>query len=282
MILTFTNTTVANATYVIIVIIPVYTGISTDRHYSQFLTQLLSKDSYSTNVSLGELFADRVSYGYNVCIATGDGTNIKHIIPTYIISVPDGGIIDAPMAASVFTIDYKFYSPFTGGIYYDEFNDNIVTSFSYNDATKTIQPASWSGTAQTIPCQSITTAQKDGPFLSNVLYYTYPPTPSSQGAQSALFTLDQYKCYPFNKLNNIDAQNHVIPMSTIAQGLAASGGSSLSTGGVWAIIGIFIGAIMAIGAFVIIWRSMSTKPDIPPSAFAAMNARVNNNNNANI
>jgi hypothetical protein len=60
-------------------------------------------------------------------------------------------------------------------------------------------------------------------------------------------------------------------MSTIAQGMSEGGDADLDTASVWAWIGSIIGILLLAGVFFIVWSSVTTKPTIPPTAFATMN-----------
>lgn len=277
LILTFTNSTLINSTHVIIIILPIYVGPTT----SLFLPQLLQ--NRSTNVGLGSLFIGQPSYGYNLCISTGDGATATNAISTYVISFPQGCFINATpdsttLATIVANTNYIFYSPYHGGFEYYPNNDNIALAYTYDINNAIITPTQWSGANRNILSKGIDPAGAD--FKNNVLYYTTAVPPSNQGNQSALFTLDQYKCYPFSKINNVDAENHVIPMSTIAQNMAEGGDAKLDTTSIWAWIGSIIGILLLAGVFFIVWRSVTTKPTIPPAAFATMNT-ANNANKAN-
>jgi hypothetical protein len=268
LILTFTNPTLVNDVHVIIIILPIYVGPIT----SLFLPQLLQ--NRSTNVGLGSLFTGQRSYGYNLCISTGNGSTATKAISTYVICFPQGCSINAtPDSTTLGTVvantNYVFYSPYRGGFQYEAGTDNIVLAYTYDTNNAIITPTQWSGANRNLLSKGIDPA--GGDFKNNVLYYITAVPPSNQGNQSALFTLDQYKCYPFSKINNVDAENHVIPMSTIAQGMSEGGDADLNTASVWAWIGSIIGILLLAGVFFIVWRSMTTKPTIPPTAFATMN-----------
>uniref|UniRef100_A0A6C0JZX7 Uncharacterized protein n=1 Tax=viral metagenome TaxID=1070528 RepID=A0A6C0JZX7_9ZZZZ len=272
LILTFTNTTVVNGANVIIVILPIYVSAPA----SLFLSQLLT--NRSTNVGLGSLFIGQRSYGYYQCISTGNGRIVTNSISTYIISFPNGCFINADpdstsLNAAITNTNYIFYSPYHGGFEYYPNNDNIALAYTYDTNNVMITPTQWSGANRNILSKGIDPAGDD--FKNNVLYYTTASPPSNQGNQSALFTLDQYKCYPFSKINNVDAENHVISLSKITQAMAEGGNAGPSTNTVWGLIGFFIGLLLLAGVFFIVYRSVTTKPTIPPAAFATMNTANN-------
>jgi hypothetical protein len=57
--------------------------------------------------------------------------------------------------------------------------------------------------------------------------------------------------------------------------MSEGGDADLNTASVWAWIGSIIGILLLAGVFFIVWRSMTTKPTIPPTAFATMNTANN-------
>ena len=266
LLLTFVNPTLVNTPTVVILILPIY--MNQQQSGGDLLSDLLTTPNGVVS-SFNSLFSDTDmlgSYGYNACISTVDSSGaagvINNSISTYILSFPTGYTTSATMPTSL--PDYVFYPANSYP---------IVTSFTVTDITytpSTFDPSTF---------YSMQKTSSDPIVLENVIHYMKSPY-DIIGAPSALLTLDQYKCYPFSELRNLQdnpggAAKYVVPMGNAVNALENPGMGWSVSGVGYAILSIL--AIMAgIALIYVLIQYFATQDDVPVEQAAALAAAVPN------
>jgi hypothetical protein len=252
LILTFVNYSLMNKNKpaVVILVIPLY---ATNDQTPNMLSDLIQQKT--TVSSLMELFnEDSTSYGYNACITTVNSASdltVRASIPTYILSFPGGFPVPANDLNRIIGSlpDYTF-NPAN--------NFPIVTLLSPTDTgTKP---------ALTDPTTFYCRVGDDTTITNSVIRYIKSPS-SVVNRASAIFRLNQFKCYPFSGLRNLQDDPsgvQVIPMGKAVNELkqaSPDNGASYST-----ILYIILGIIVAMSIVGVIYVAISylaTPDDIP-------------------
>jgi len=256
LVLTFQNPSRGlNQPTVIVVILPIY---ETNQETPNIVSDIIQHTM--TPHSLIDLFNENsISYGYNACISTVNSPTDRTIngsIPTYILSFPNGVSIPQKDINQLTNLQpYTFY-PARGLL--------IVTLFQYNETTNTYVAATLDPTT----FYATTTTSSDDTITKNIICYTKSPS-SIVKETSAQFTLNQYKCYPFSELQNLDSNSSVvypagIPMDRAVKELESASpdnGISFSAIIYW-ILGI-LGVMAILGALYAIFSYAGTSNQIP-------------------
>jgi len=268
LLLTFVNPTLVNTTVAVIVILPIYSGTGTAGANNLLTSFLTNPISLSVTGSLNSLFTDGFySYGYNACISTvpiDSNTAVNGSIRTYILSFPDGYVLNATMSAIFIG------SPLPEYIFHPAQPNRIATNFALGDTDFIVN--GWD--QNTFYCNN-SHSSNSNIITDNVIHYMQSPF-NLIGKKSALFTLDQYKCYPFSELKNLQtdpntAAKYVVPMDKAVNSLEATGGGfSVSTVGYW-ILGI-IGIMALIALIYVLIMYFSTEDDVSVADAAAAEA----------
>jgi hypothetical protein len=115
----------------------------------------------------------------------------------------------------------------------------------------------------TFLCKSVNTTSPD--YQNNVIVYLKAPITSTQTPTSAVFQLNQYKCYPFSELHNVTSDASGIAMVDAVD--AMKNADPAPSIGIFVLVILFI--LAGIGVFVAIIRYLMTAPDLPPDMLAA-------------
>lgn len=255
LLLTFVNS--AASPQAVIVILPIYV---TNSQEPNLLSTLLQQKS--TVGSLTGLFNENSrSYGYNICISTvvdAQNLSIYSGINTYIVSFPGGySMPQADINQLKNLPDYTF-RPAQG--------HPIVTAFGFDSETNSYPPNQID--SGTFYCTYV--AGNDEKVSNHVTNYAQSPTHTQwKSAQSAQFTLDQYKCYPLNDLQNLkDASGIVMPDAIKSLKSASPENSGFSAGilmVLWSLFGIAV-----VGALIVIISYFVTPDEVPAAVLAAV------------
>jgi len=250
--LTFVNPTAANTSpKVILVILPIYV---TTAQEPNFLSTLIQQKS--TVGSLSSLFNENSkSYGYNICISTvenAENLRINNGIGVYVVSIPSGYSMPQTDINQLANLQEYTFRPANG--------HPIVTAFGFDSETDTYPPKQID--AGTFYCIYI--AGNDEKVSNNVTIYALPPMDNQAQWKSAQFTLDQYKCYPLNELQNLkDASPNVVTMQDAIKSMesASPDNSGFSTGLMWA-LWVLLG-LTIIGTLFILISYFVTPDEVP-------------------
>jgi len=245
LILTFTSPTAKNNPTALVMVVPVYEGNPSEN--ASFLRTLLY--SRTTTEPLSSLF-NNTSYGYNVCITTTANLSI----PTYILNFSSGCTL-APYFITLLKnlTDYTF-NPANG--------QPIVTTFQ-PDSNGVLKPAATNDT--TFLCKSVKTTSVE--YQNNVIVYLKPPITSTQTYPSAVFQLNQYKCFPFSELHNMTSDTSGVVMADAVSAMKDADPTIKFTQ-VGIIILSILGALAGLGLCYVLFKYFSTLPDIPPDMLA--------------
>ena len=245
LLLTFTSPTAKNNPTALVMVVPVYEGNASDN--ARFLSELLNNGT--TVQPLSSLF-NNTSYGYNVCITTSG----KLSIPTYILNFWSGcTLLSKDITLLKNLTDYTF-NPANG--------QPIVTSFQ-PDSNGVLQAAATNDT--TFLCKSVKTTSVE--YQNNVIVYLKVPITSTQTQPSAVFQLNQYKCFPFSELHNMTSDTSGIVMADAVSAMKdADPTIKFTTVGI--VILSILGVITGLGLCFVLFKYFSTLPDMPPDMLA--------------
>ena len=252
LVLTFVNR--AYTPQAIIVVLPIYPTTAPD---SNLLSTLIQQKS--TVDSLTSLFTDDMpSYGYNVCITTVENAQnwtINNGINAYVVSFPSG--LSMPQA------DINQLKNLQAYVFHPANTHPIVTSFGFNSETDTYPPKTIDPT--TFYC-TVVFGNDERVSKHVTMYGKSPVHAQSKSAQS---TLDQYKCYPLNELQNI--KNDASGGTPILKVISAMEGNSPDSGfssGIGIILWILL-SLTIIGTLFILISYFVTPNQVPVSALEA-------------
>jgi len=273
--LTYTNTTLAT-TYpsVILAIFPLYEGGLPD--HNTYLQQFI--DGTGKAVSAQSLFYENdgdktaTSYSYKCCFQLRDNANVSqtlvfntgvHYFPRGTTLLPNSiqafrNLIATqnPNQANYGIMPFEFL-PFQRGNYSTYLAAN---QWDKNGAIPTLQ-----------------VSPTDDIFTKRVQYMTQPPLKTSEGDVCPYKKVSDYKCYPFNELNNITKDGSgnevVVPLADAMKdplkGNQGQGSIDWASTILYVVVPIIllIGLIAVIGMTLLFTNQLSN-PGLPVSASA--------------
>ena len=241
---------------IMLLIVPIYSGNSSSPN-SQYLSQFSSNSIRSTYPSMKDLFKNQQSVGYPACLDFILGESTLSV-PTNFYTFPTGIVLND----STYT---QFKSSFVIKPFVIEMLP-VVQAYK-PDGTPDIKIS----TNTNIPIISAPIGNTK--ILGYIQQYTKSPSPSN--FVNPNLKPEQYQCYPFNELQNIDPESGTV--MNLGEAIKVNDTQNNRVGSMldWKTIGGLVGGIMAaIAAFlllIIIFYLLSLIParEIPATSVAS-------------
>jgi hypothetical protein len=233
---------ISNIPLVMILILPIFQGNPTTN--APYLTQLKNPPTDTSKfMSMQGLFANLTSISYSACIdlVLRPNTTPTFGCTTSIYNFTDGITIQGNIN-SIMNVSPPPYMLF---------QNNAIIIQAYNADGSPIFTNS-SSSPVIMPPISVT----DNNFTNKMRYYLLPiATPQSSTAKPTNLTPDQYQCFPFDELQNLQTDaNGIKTVGDLGEVLKSQNAQNNTVGAMlsWDQIGVFVIIILSvIGAFIV-------------------------------